>query len=444
LWIAGVVLLFAPGTYAAEGEWSRFRGPNGSGTSDAATVPVKWTEKDYNWRVTLPGVGHSSPVVWGQRIFVTCGDPKTARRTVVCVSAADGRTLWRRDYSSMAYAQHPDSGYATATPVADADGVIVTWTTPEEVTLLALDLDGRQLWRRNLGPFVAVQGSGSSPIIYGDLVVLANDQENPSLIPGHKKDPPEPIGKSSIVAVDRKTGRTRWQIDRPTAFSSLATPCVYQAEDGRPRLIFSSTLHGITAVDPTAGKIDWELDQNFADRCVSSPVTAPGLVIAGYGAGLRGTRYVALRPDVREKDGKPAVAYEVKKAISLVPTPLVKDGRLFFWTDDGVVSCLRVANGDLVWCERVGGSFYSSPVCVHDRLYCIAKSGEVVVLAAADHFEVLARVPLGEQSFATPAVAGGVMYLRTRSHLFSLGGKGKSPDRSRESKISAPIHPGQG
>ncbi len=89
----------------------------------------------------------------------------------------------------------------------DANGVIVTWTTPEEVTLLALDLDGRRLWRRNLGPFVAVQGSGSSPIIYGDLVVLANDQENPSLIPGHKKDPPEPIGKSFLIAVDRKTGR---------------------------------------------------------------------------------------------------------------------------------------------------------------------------------------------------------------------------------------------
>ncbi len=182
-------------------------------------------------------------------------------------------------------------------------------------------------------------------------------------------------------------------------------------------------MHGITAVDPTTGKIDWELDQTFADRCVSSPVIGPGLVIAGYGAGLRGTRYVALRPSVREQDGKPAVAYEVKKAISLVPTPLVKDGRLFFWTDDGVVSCLRVANGELVWCERVGGAFYSSPVWVHDRLYCIAKSGEVVVLAAADQFKVLARVPLGEQSFATPAVAGGVMYLRTRSHLFSLGGK---------------------
>jgi outer membrane protein assembly factor BamB len=419
--IAG--LLCSTGSYAGEGEWSRFRGPNGSGISQATTVPAKWTEKDYNWKVPLPGVGHSSPVVWERRVFVTCGDAKTARRTVVCLAAADGHTLWQRDYPSTTYAQHPDSDYATATPAVDGHGVILTWTTPEEVTLLALDLEGRQLWRRHLGPFIAVQGSGSSPILCGDLVVLANDQENPSLIPGHKKDPPEPIGKSFLIALDRRTGQTRWQIDRPTAFSSLATPCVCPSADGRQHLIFTSTIHGITAVDPATGKIQWELDQDFSDRCVGSPVVGDGLVIAGCGKGLRGTRCVAVRPDWQTKEAKPAVAYELTKALSLVPTPLVKDGRLFFWGDDGVVSCLRVASGELVWRERVGGSYYSSPVWVDHRLYCIARNGDVVVVAAADKFQLLARVPLGEPSFATPAVAGGVMYLRTRGHLYSLGGK---------------------
>ncbi len=423
-WIVAAVSLFSAGAYAEEGEWSRFRGPNGTGISHATTVPATWTEKDYNWKVKLPGVGHSSPVVWGSRVFVTCGNAETAERTLLCLDAADGRPLWRHDYPSASYAQHPDSGYATATPAVDAGGVVVTWTTPAEVVLLALDLDGRQRWRRNLGPFVAVQGSGSSPIIFGDLVVLANDQEKPSLIPGHKKDPPEPIGKSFLIAVDRQTGRTRWQIDRPTAFSSLSTPCVYRRADGRPWLVFSSTIHGITLVDPARGKIDWELDQNFADRCVSSPLVAADLVIAGYGAGLRGTRYVALRPGALEKGPPPAVAYELTRVVPLVPTPLASNGRLFLWTDDGIVSCVRLANGELVWQKRVGGAYYSSPVCVDNRLYCIAKNGEVVVLAAADKFEVLARVPLGEPSFATAAVAGGRMYLRTRSHLYSLGGAG--------------------
>jgi outer membrane protein assembly factor BamB len=286
-----------------------------------------------------------------------------------------------------------------------------------------LDLDGRQLWRRHLGPFIAVQGSGSSPVICGDLVVLANEQENPRLISGHKNDPPGRIGKSSLIAVDRKTGETRWQIDRPTAFSSLATPCLYQASDGRQQLIFTSTLHGITGVDPKKGQIQWELDQEFFDRCVGSPVIAGDLVIAGYGKGLRGTRYVALRPERQGTGWKPVVAYELSKSLPMVSTPLVKDGRLFLLSDDGIVSCLRAASGDLIWRERVPGTYYSSPVWVDHRLYCIAKNGDVVVLAAGDKFEVLARVPLGEPSYATAAVADGTMYLRTRAHLFSLGGK---------------------
>jgi outer membrane protein assembly factor BamB len=420
-----VALLVARPLCAAEGEWSRFRGPNGSGISDATTVPARWTEKDYNWKVKLPGVGHSSPVVWGRRIFVTCGDPETGKRTVLCLDAGEGHTLWQRDYPSKTYAQHHDSTYATATPAVDDDGVVTTWTTPEEVTLLALDHGGRQAWRRDLGPFVAVQGSGISPILFEKLVVLNNDQEDPSLVPGHKKNPSEPVGKSFLVALDRETGQTRWQIQRRTSFSSYSTPCVYRAEGSRPLLIFTSTAHGITAVDPGTGKVRWEFGRPFLDRAISSPVVAPGLVIAGHGAGLRASRYVAVRPGVPEKGLPPALAYEVTKAIPLVPTPLVKDNRLFFWTDDGVASCLRLDTGEVLWRERVGGAYYASPVWVNHRLYGVARNGDVVVLAAGDKFEILARTSLGEPSYATPAVAGGVMYLRTRSQLFSLGGTGK-------------------
>jgi len=420
-----VGLLVANIVSAAEGEWSRFRGANGSGVSDATTIPTRWTEKDYNWKVKLSGVGHSSPVVWGQRIFVTWGDPETGKRTVCCFDTGDGHALWQRDYPLKTYAQHRDSTYATATPAVDDDGVVVTWTTPEEVILLALDHSGREVWRRDLGPFVAVQGSGTSPILFENMVVLNNDQEDPSLIPGHKKNPPEPVGKSFLVALDRNTGKTRWQIERRTSFSAYSTPCVYRSEGNRPLLIFTTTAHGIAAVDPSTGKVCWEFGQPFLDRAISSPVVAPGFVIAGHGAGLRGSRYVAVRPGIPEKGLQPALAYEVTKAIPLVPTPLVKDNRLFFWTDDGIVSCLRLDTGEVLWRERVGGAYYASPVWVNHCLYGVAKNGDVVVLAAADKFEVLARIALGEPSYATPAVAGGVMYLRTRSQLFSLGRTGK-------------------
>jgi len=420
--VAAISLLAILPLQADESPWNRFRGPNGSGISQAKTVPVRWTDKDYNWKIGLPGPGHSSPVVWDQRIFVTCGDPATALRTLLCVDAATGRTLWTHEEPSTTYRQHRDNGYATATPAVDADGVVITWTTPDAVMLMALDLQGRELWRRNLGPLISLQGSGSSPIPYQDLVVLANDQEDMERSPGRRKDGPNPAGRSFVVAVDRTSGETRWQTETKTWLAGYSTPCVYQAEGSRPELIFSSTAHGIMALDPATGKINWEFGQPFSDRAVISPVVTPDLVIAGHGAGLRGTRCLAVRPGSSDQAAVPTQAYAITTAIPMVPTPLVKDERLFLWADDGVVSCLRVATGETVWRERVAGGFYASPVWVNGYLYNVSKTGDVVVLAAGDTFEVVHRIPLGAPSYATPAVAGGVMYVRTSSHLFSLGG----------------------
>ncbi len=420
-----VLLLLVSAMSAAEREWTRFRGPNGAGRSDATTVPVKWTDQDYNWKVTLSGLGHGSPVLWGNRIFLTCGDPDTAGRTILCLDTADGHTIWRREYASHTYKQHRANCYATATPAVDADGVVVTWTTPQQVVLLALDPGGRDVWRRNLGPFVGMHGSGSSPIIVEDLVVLANDQGDPQLLARllGRKGPADPAGKSFLIAVDRKTGKTRWQVPRRTTLAAYSTPCVHRPNGGGPELIFTSTSHGVTAVDLATGEINWEVSDIFRDRCVGSAVSVPGLVIAGYGHGNRGTRCVAVRPGSRSKGREPAIVYDVTRSVPLVPAPLINQGRLFLWGDDGVVTCLNVPTGEMIWRERVGGSFYGSPVCVGGRLYCISRDGEVVVLAASDEFEVLARVPLGEASYTTPAVSGGVMYLRTSSHLFSLGGR---------------------
>ena len=417
--IVALVLLICATALAAEGDWPRFRGPNGAGISPATTVPVKWTESDYNWKVTLPGPGHSSPILWGEKIFLSCADPATAKRTILCLKAADGSILWQRDYPSKTYDQHQDNCYAASTPAVDAENVYVTWSVPDEVILLALDHAGAEKWRRHLGPIIARHGSGTSPIVYEDMVVLANDQEDLARMPGGKRG----AGKSFIVAVSRTTGETRWQLDRRTALAAYSTPCVYQPEGGPPELIFTSTAHGITAVDPRTGKVNWEMEKVFIDRCVGSPVCAPGLVIASYGYGSRGSLLVAVRPGSREKNVEPQLAWDMKKSVPLVPAPVVKDGRLFCWADDGMVTCLNVATGEKVWGERVGGQFYGSPVWTAGRLYAIAKNGDVVVIAAADKYEPLARMPLGEPSFSTPAIAGGVMYLRTATHLVSVGGK---------------------
>ncbi len=419
-YLALTLLIIASSAAAADPQWSRFRGPNGAGVSDATTIPVKWTDKDYNWTVKLPGMGYSSPVLWGSKIFLTSTDKKTARRTVFCLGAVDGRVLWLRNYASKTHKMHRDNSYAAATPAVDSDRVYVTWSKPKEVTLAALDHEGKEVWRRDLGPYVGLHGSGVSPIVVGDMVVLANDQENLKWYSWLNKSAK---GESFLIAVDCKTGKTRWKTSRRTTLAAYGTPCVRQCEGGKLELIFTSTSHSVTAVDAATGKVNWEVPKIFLDRCAGSPIVAGGLVIASYGRGNFGSLLVAVRP--KEKNVRAKVVWSMKKKVPLVPSSLAIDGRLFCLTDQGTMTCLAVATGKQIWQQHLGGSFYSSPVCVNGRLYCISKKGMLSVIAAAGKFELLAKLDLGEQCYATPAVADGVMYIRTNTKLFSLGGKKK-------------------
>ena len=193
-----ILWLALPGLVAAEAPWSRFRGVNGDGISDADTIPVSWKESDFRWKTKLPGAGHSSPVIWKERLFVTCSDTKTGTRTLVCLDLLDGELLWHRDFAAKTHSQHQYNNYASCSPAVDADHVYVLSATPEQVMLLAVDHGGDEVWRRDLGPFKSMHGIGTSPIVVGELVVMSNDQ----------------AGKASLIALDRRTGKTRWQIDR--------------------------------------------------------------------------------------------------------------------------------------------------------------------------------------------------------------------------------------
>ena len=403
-----------------ENEWTRFRGPNGSGISGAQTIPIKWTAKEYNWTMKLPGDGSSSPVVWQDKLFVTCNDPNKSIRSIVCLNTTDGKIVWRRDYPVKRHRLHRDNDFTSATPCVDGNGVILVWSSPEQLLVTALSLDGKKMWQRELGPYKGLHGSCNSPILAEGLVVLANDQMDPKrfawyLPEGTNMDP----GKSFLIALDRKTGKTRWKVDRKSELAGYATPCI-RRWGGRTEAIFTSTAHGITAVDLKSGRISWEIDKIWDDRTVSSPQLFGDLVFGSFGKGLSGQRLVAVRP---EKPGsrKGELVYDLRRSVPLVPSFVVKDGLLFLWTDSGIVTCVDAATGNKHWRERVGGEFYSSPIWIKGRLYCISKQGQVVVLAASRKFKILARTELGEKTFATPAVANGVMYLRTQSRLYSLG-----------------------
>jgi outer membrane protein assembly factor BamB len=388
-------------------EWTRFRGPNGSGVSDAKTIPSAWSESNFKWKATLPGAGHSSPVIWGDKVFVTSCDETAGKYFVFCYNTTAGTKLWQKEFPLTPYRKHNYNTLASGTPAVDAQRIYVPCTDNAHNSLIALDHKGEKVWQRDFGPYKSQHGSGVSPIVYDGKVIFPNEQD----------------GESFLIAVDAVTGKDLWRVARNVAPSSAAysTPCVYQPSNAPPALIFNSEVHGISAFAPDTGKILWEFPDAFDKRSVSSPVIAGNLILGSCGSGGGGNFVVALRPPA-SANAKPERAYEVRKSAPYVPTSVCLGDWLYLWSDAGIVSRVRAATGEIQWQERVGGNYFGSPVLVDGRLFCVSTTGEVVVVATGEKFEVLARNPLNDKTHSTPAVAGGQMYIHTSGSLVCIGG----------------------
>jgi outer membrane protein assembly factor BamB len=383
-------------------DWTRFRGDDGTGISDLKGLPTSWSESDYDWRIELPGVGHAAPIVFGERLFVTSAVEEGAVRSLHCLNASTGEALWTRTIGLDRSHKHLKNSWATSTPCTDGERVYVVFADVENYTLAAYDYDGELVWRRRLGAFRSQHGQGVSPILFEDLVILANDQRGPS----------------SVMAFDKETGDVRWSTLRAIRETAYSTPTITEV-NGEPRLICASGASGLSSLDPRTGRVLWSSGE-FPLRSVASPVVGGGVAIASCGQGGRGG---VLQRAVDLETG--AVKWERSRELPYVPTPIVYDGYLFEWGDNGIVACADLATGETVWKERVGGDNYSgSPVCVDGKLYCISERGEVTVVAARPKFELLGQNSLGESSHSTPAVGNGRLYLRTYSHLVSLPARG--------------------
>lgn len=410
VFLASAVVGFAMPAVAQE--WTRFRGPNGTGESETTTVPASWTEKDLNWKIELPGIGHSSPVLWGEKLFILSADPAAATRYVLCIDAKTGRQIWKRDYPGVPHHLHANSSFASVTPAVDADRIYVAWSDPDFTRLMALSHEGQELWTKNLGPWMSQHGFGSSPMLYKDLVVLNCSQED-SKRPGDAKPT-----ASFIVAVENSTGNTRWQIDRKMDSASYSVPTLRKNEAGQDELLCNSQGEGLFALDPLTGKENWAA-KVLSMRSISCPLYVAGLVFGTTGSGGGGHYLVTVKP------GKePQEEYRVKQNAPYVSTPVCR-GNLMFLFDDrqGHVTCIDAATGKVVWFKpRVGATFYGSPVRAGDKLFGVDTEGTVVCLAADKEFKELGRTELKEQCRSTPAIANGRLYVRTISHLISVGG----------------------
>jgi len=386
-------------------EWPRFRGLNGTGVSAAKGIPSKFDLSDANWRVALKGEGHSSPILWGDKIFVTGLDSKENLFHLQCLNANDGSEFWQVSRSQSRHRTHRYNLLVSSSPVTDGEYVVVVTSQKEAHYVIAYNLAGEKVWEQKFPTIISNHGGGISPIIYDGKVVLAGDEDN----------------QSFLAAMNVKTGKVIWKVNRINAKAAFSTPCEFTDPSGTKGLVFNSMGHGITFINPSTGKTHWEQNEVFDKRSVSSSLVAGGLLIGTCGSGGGGNYLVALKPGSAADGGKPSLAYKLRRSIPYVPTSVARGDLLFLWGDAGIVTCVKVQTGDIQWQERVEGRFFGSPVWVEGRLFCVSTTGKVVVVAATEKFKAIEVNDLGEATNATPALAKDRIYFRTLGHLASFG-----------------------
>jgi outer membrane protein assembly factor BamB len=419
-WAIVATALVVAGKAGAE-NWPQFRGARG-GVSTETGVPVQWTAtSNVAWRVPLPGPGHSSPIVWGDRIFLTAfreqpggswavtrsvsnifarGVAVTGRLVVLSLDRASGKVLWERDVGATRIEEiHPTNSPASPTPVTDGQLVYAYFGS---YGLVAFDFSGNKIWEKRMGPFPNEWGSGSSPILHGSLLILNSDTD----------------GEDMLLALDKATGKTVWQASR-AATRAWPVPVIWHV-NGQDQIVVSGSGH-VVAYDAANGRETWRVD-GMSTWVSPTPVIAHGLLFV-TSSGQGGNVVQAIRPGGRGNITATHVVWRNPRAATYVSSPIVVGEHLYTVKNGGVVSCLDAKTGELLWQQRVpgGGDYYASPVAVENRIYMISEEGVVSVVAASPRFELLGTSDLGERTMASPAVSGGQMFIRTDTHLWAVG-----------------------
>jgi outer membrane protein assembly factor BamB len=392
-------------------EWPAWRGPRGDGTSAEAGVPLHWgPTENVAWKTPIPGVGHSSPVVWGDRVFLTTCLVEQRQRVLLCLDSRDGRALWQRVVlTAPLEPKHGLNSYASSTPATDGKHVWVSFLAMPNIQVVCCDFAGSEVWRHSPGTFHSMHGFCSPPVLYKDLVILNGDQD----------------GKGYLVVLDKTTGAERWRTDRPNHTRSYCPPLLVEAA-GKKQLVLSGSKC-VASYDPDTGKQHWILD-GPTEQFVASLVYGEGVLFltAGYpefhnmgilpdGAGnITHSRHVLWHEKVSDRKA----AY--------VPSPVAQGKYFFLVSDTGYASCFEARTGRRLWMQQLGQHHSASPVAAEGRLYFPADDGVTYVLKAGPRFELLARNDLGEDVRASPAVAHGHLYLRTLHNLYCLGRPARS------------------
>ena len=422
-------------------DWPQWRGPSGNGVSSETGLPAHWSlDSNIVWKVELDGLGGSSPIVMGDRVFVTSqigtaavregsqpqlarddpslvvkehpmggrrSEPRADTGQVFLVTEAfnrsDGNRLW--EYRVPATGPFPElhekHNLATPTPVTDGEHLYAWFGNG---LIVCLDMKGNLVWSRHIGqeysPFQVQWGHSSSPVLYRDLIILLCDHGMASY----------------LLALDRKTGKEQWKRDRGTGRISYSTPLVVPGPAGDELIVNSSER--IDAYNPVNCELLWHVGSPRQSP-IPSPVFHDGVIYMSRG--YRNSDFLAIRPGGHGEVTESHTLWRTPTGASYVPSILYYDGLLYMTSDAGILTCAEASTGEQVWRQRLRGVFFASPAAADGKVYLVSETGETIVVRAGREPDILARNDLGERLIASPAISRGHIFLRSDENLFCIG-----------------------
>lgn len=383
--------------------WPCWRGPRGDGTSQDKNVPTQW-DADTNiiWKTALPGSGHASPIVWGNRIFTITAVPERQQRILLCLDCQSGTILWQKIVlDSPLEKKHNNNSFASGTPATDGKKVYAAFLDGKDVAVCAYDFSGEKLWLVRPGTFESPHGFSCSPVLCQDKIIINGDSK----------------GDAFIAALSRDDGKTIWKIPHENRKLSYSTPLVREI-NGRIQIIHTGN-QSVTSYNPDDGSVYWFVD-GPSEEFVASPVynNISGMFYISSSYPQR--HLLAIRPNGSGNVTKTHIAWRSTDGAYYVPSPICAGEYLLTTNTSGQAYCFEAATGRILW-DRSLGRQYPSPVLVDGLVYIPNDDGVVNVVRPGSAFELIAQNAIGEKMNASPAVSDGRIYLRGEKHLFCIG-----------------------
>ena len=397
--------LFACGLGISRGEdWPMWRGARGDGTSLERNVPTEWSAtNNIVWKTPIPGEGHSSPIVWGDRLFLSTALKETEERCLLSLNRKTGEVLWQQTVlRSPLEAKNSENSYASSTPATDGRNIFVTFLDGQDVVAAACDFAGRRTWLSRPGQFYSQHGFSHTPVLYKDKVILVCYSK----------------GENFIAALSRRDGHTLWKVEGTNATQSYSPPLLRKMAR-RMQMIVPGN-QAVTSVDPVNGHTLWVLEGPSED-CVITPVynERADLVLSCSSWPKRVLQ--AIKPDGEGNVTQTKIAWSSTEGAPYVPSP-ISIGDWFFTCgfEKKDVYCFEAASGKILWHEKMG-SHHASPVSANGLVYFLNDDGVTHVIKAGPTFQLIASNDLGERTFASPAISRGQIFLRGSKNLYCIG-----------------------